>query len=383
MFQSVLVYTSLAIIMILCGILAANREIRFFKKKSLSNYSLSFFYIEIFLPIFAFAIIFGCRYNVGVDYPSYLEGYLYGYENDFEFLFGLITKGMASLNIHYAVYFSLWAFIEVFLLFYTFRNQRFLFPYIAFFLIFGSYYLSMMNIIRQQLAACIFLFSLQYVDSRKWIKYYLCVLLAFLFHKSALLLLIIYPLFSKKKDWFPTRKIQFVLYLIAVYLSTNYDLVVKLISTPFVLFTGVLGYDSYLQGILYNEKLNSVAQFGNNTGLGKFILIYLSFVIIWYSDRLKKFYNNSFFLIIYSLWFIRILADFIVGESIILNRPFVYVYNLKIVMLAYFVIFCFRKGGIKLSLLAFSVILIHIALFFNVLSNGKVNTSEFNFFWQI
>lgn len=378
MLQSIIVYTSLSTFMILCGIVAANRE----QYKGLT-FKLSFFHLETLLPLFAFAVIFGCRYNVGVDYPAYLEGYLYGSDRELEVLFSLVTNGMSDLGIHYALYFFLWAFIEVFLLFYTFRKQRFLFPYIAFFLIFGSYYLSMMNIIRQQLAACIFLFSLQYIDGRKCIKYYLCVLLAFLFHKSALLLLIVYPLFSKKKDWFPTRKFQLFLYLIAVYLFANYDLVVKLVSAPFSLFTTVLGYENYIEGILYNEKLNSVAQFGNNTGLGIYIQVYLSSVIIWYSNRMKEYYNDSFFLIFYSLWFIRILADFVVGDSIILNRPFVYVYNLKIVMLAYFVVFCLRTKQKMPQLIALSFILIHIMLFLNVLSNGEINTSMFNFFWQI
>lgn len=378
MLQSIIVYTSLSTFMILCGIVAANRE-----QYKGTTFKLSFFHLETLLPLFAFAVIFGCRYNVGVDYPAYLEGYLYGSDREFEVLFSLVTNGMSDLGIHYALYFFLWAFIEVFLLFYTFRKQRFLFPYIAFFLIFGSYYLSMMNIIRQQLAACIFLFSLQYIDSRKCIKYYLCVLLAFLFHKSALLLFIVYPLFSKKKDWFPQRKFQLFLYLIAVYLSVNYDLVIKLIAAPFSLFTTALGYENYLEGILYNEKLNSVAQFGNNTGLGVYVQVYLSSVIIWYSSRMKEYYNDSFFLIFYSLWFIRILADFVVGDSIILNRPFVYVYNLKIVMLAYFVVFCLRTKQKLPQLIALSFILNHIILFLNVLSNGEINTSMFKFFWQI
>ncbi|WP_297678049.1 EpsG family protein [uncultured Bacteroides sp.] len=379
MLQSFIVYTSLSIFMIFCGVIASNRE----QCNSRIGLNLSFFRSETIVPLFVFAIIFGCRYNVGVDYPHYLEGYLYGSDRNMEFLFGLVTNEMSNLGIHYALYFTLWAFVEVFLLFYTFRRQRFLFPYITFYLIFGSYYLSMMNIIRQQLAACVFLFSLQYIDSQKWVKYYLCVLLAFLFHKSALLLLFVYPIFRKEKDWFPTRKFQYLLLLIALYLSMNYNLVVKLISIPFALFTGALGYENYLEGILYNEKLNSVAQFGNNTGLGVYIQVYLSFVMIWYSKRMKAHYADSFFLIIYSLWFVRILADFVVGDSIILNRPFVYVYNLKIVMLAYFTVFCLRTKQKIPLLIACSFILIHIILFLNVLSNGEVNTSMFKFFWQI
>lgn len=37
----------------------------------------SFFRAEILFPLFLFAIIFGMRYDVGVDHLNYLEGYLY------------------------------------------------------------------------------------------------------------------------------------------------------------------------------------------------------------------------------------------------------------------------------------------------------------------
>lgn len=372
--------------MISCGIIASRREAvynRLLPSSVEMENKLSFFHHETIIPLIIFAIIFGCRHNVGVDYPAYLDSYLYtGNREDWEFLFLMVTETMSKLGIHYAFYFTLWAFIQVFLLFYTFRKQRFLFPYIAFFLIFGSYYLSMMNIIRQQLAACIFVYSIQYIDDKKFLKYFLSIFVASLFHKSAWLVLILYPLFQRKKDWFPNLKWQLFLYVIAVYLFTNYDLVVKAISKPFSFFTGVLGYETYLVEVLHNEKLNSAAQFGNNTGLGVYIVIFLSFVIILYSNQLKEYYDDSFFKIIYSLWFIRILADFSVGDSIILNRPFVYVYNFKIIMLAYFVNYCFKTKRKLPIVLATAFLFIHIVLFLNVISNGVVNTSMFRFFWQ-
>ena len=385
MLQSVIVYFSLAHFMIVCGWIAAKRERNYLKySHNGPHYTLSFWHYETIWPLLLFASIFGCRYNVGVDYPHYLDDYLYGGNREYEFLFQTVTSFLSSNGIHYAAFFTLWAFIEVFLLFYTFRKQRFLFPYIAFILIFGFYYLSMMNVIRQQIAACIFLYSLPYIERKQPQKYFLCVLLAFGFHKSAILLIPVYFLLRWKKDWFPNCFWQWVFYAVALFLSTRYDIVVNGVEQLFVTFASLAGYDNYAVGILTNETLNSANQFGNNSGWGVYFSIWLTTPIIFLSRKLKEYYQNDFFKILYSLWFVRILADFVVGDSIILNRPFVYVYDIKIIMLAYFLYYCFSvKRNTFYFLLGSSFILMHIALFLNLLSNGEVNTSEFHFFWQV
>lgn len=381
MLQSYIVYIFLALVMSVCGVIASYRE----RKMCLVSGGvrrLSFAYPEIIVMILSFAVIFGCRYNVGVDYPHYLDAYLWGSDREFEPLFAFVTETMSKSGIHYAVYFSLWAFTECFLLFYTFKNQRYLFPYIVFFLIFGSYYLSMMNVIRQQLAACIFLYSLHYVDDKNVFKYYFLLLISLLFHKSAIILIIIYPLFQIKKDWFYKYWIQFALLAVAIFLSTQYDLVVKSVSKAFELFVGTLGYGDYAAGILHNEKLNSANQFGNNTGVGIFINIFIDASIIACSKGMKKYYDSSFFDILYSLWFVRIMADFIVGDSIILNRPFVYFYNIKMIILAYFAYYCVKTRRWLPQLLVLIIFMLHIAMFVNMQSNGIINTSRFSFFWQ-
>ena len=381
MLQSIVVYFSLALFMIVCGCIAAKREKIFLKYHNASEEQ-SFCHYETIWPLLLFALIFGCRYNVGVDYPTYLNSYLHGGDREYEFLFQFITDILSINGVHYAIYFFLWAFIEVFLLFYSFRKQRFLFPYMAFILIFGFYFMSMMNVIRQQIAACIFLFSLQYIERKQALKYYVCVLLAMGFHKSAILLLPVYPLFRWRKDWFPSRFWQWAFYVVAILLSTQYDAVVRGIEGLFVSFVNVAGYGNYATGILYNETLNSANQFGNNTGFGFYISVFLSAPIIYLSNRLKDFYRGNIFRIIYSLWFVRILADFVVGDSIILNRPFVYVYDIKIVMLAYFLHYCFNSKRVLLLLLGSAFVLVHIAMLLNLLSNGDINTSKFFFFWQ-
>lgn len=370
----------------ICGWVASNRyklaQAKHYKNKSGWSVILQ---PEILVAIFAFTIVFGCRWNVGVDYPHYLYRYLTGIGSErHELLFGLISEWMRDNGFHFSVYFSLWAFIQIFLLYYSFRKYRYLFPYIAFYLIVGYTYMGMMNIIRQQLAACIFMMALQFVDEKKLIKYLLCVFVAFLFHKSALLLLIFYPIFLYKKDFFPSIKLQLLAYLLfMVFNVTVSQYFIQIIETPFGLFTELLGFDNYSYGILNRERLNSIAQFGNDSTLSLIYNAMATIPIIIYSTKLKKYYNSSYFNIIYSLWFVKIMAEFLTGDSIILNRPFVYLVNYKMIMFSFFTYYCFKNKNMYFHLLGLFFILWHIAKFLLMLSNGELNTSKFTFFWEV
>ncbi|MBR1557305.1 MAG: EpsG family protein [Prevotella sp.] len=386
MLESIIVYFGLTFIMMICGWVASNRyklaQAKHYKNKSGWSVILQ---PEILVAIFAFTIVFGCRWNVGVDYPHYLYRYLTGIGSErHELLFGLISEWMRDNGFHFSVYFSLWAFIQIFLLYYSFRKYRYLFPYIAFYLIVGYTYMGMMNIIRQQLAACIFMMALQFVDEKKLIKYLLCVFVAFLFHKSALLLLIFYPIFLYKKDFFPSIKLQLLAYLLfMVFNVTVSQYFIQIIETPFGLFTELLGFDNYSYGILNRERLNSIAQFGNDSTLSLIYNAMATIPIIIYSTKLKKYYNSSYFNIIYSLWFVKIMAEFLTGDSIILNRPFVYLVNYKMIMFSFFTYYCFKNKNMYFHLLGLFFILWHIAKFLLMLSNGELNTSKFTFFWEV
>ena len=84
--------------------------------------------IDFILPIICFSFIFGIRYNVGNDYMSYLdiyEGYAHYYtiRDDLEIGFEFVTRLMAETGLHYSIYFGLIAFLQIFLIYYTFRKD--------------------------------------------------------------------------------------------------------------------------------------------------------------------------------------------------------------------------------------------------------------------
>lgn len=382
MLESVLVYGLLTTIMVVCGTIAASREPLYEGSSGLYVKNNRFLQPEIIVIIAAFTFVFGCRYGVGVDYFHYLFDYKMGSERELEWMFRAISDFLAGHKMHFAVYFSVWAFLEITLLLYAFRNYRFIIPYLLLYLIIGNFFMSMMNVIRQQIAALIFLCSIQFIVEKKPLRYYLCVALAYLFHRSAVLMVVMYPILRIKDDWFRSVGIQLILLSIAVFLSFHFDLVTQFIETPFVWVSSTFGFERYQMALLGNQTLDDMNRFGANTGYGIFVSLFKCVPIILLSKPLKEYYNSSFFNMLYSMWFVRVFANFAFGDSITLNRPFIFFTDISIAMAAFFTYYCFKSKNSGKILLGIAMIIVYLVMFLFVLSNGKLNTSEFTFFWQ-
>ena len=381
MFESLYVYGLLAALMIAFGYIEA-RNWQAVPGVQGTRKRRTFWDAANLIPILLFAIVFGSRYMVGVDYPHYLTYYLHG-GRDFEFGFQTVQDLMTGLGMHFSWFFGFWALIQVFLLYYAYRNERQLFPWFALFLIFGTGFMSWMNIIRHQLAACIFLISLDSIEKKEPLKYYFWVFVAFLFHKSSILLVIVYPLMRWRQDWFQRPWVQVVLLVVAVFLGLRYDLVLRIMEKPFVLFTGLAGFENYAVGILQNAALNDWTQFGQNSGFGLPATLLKVLPVILYSIPMKRYYHSTRFNIAYTFWFVAVLASFAFSSSIVLYRPFVFVSNFSsIIMPAYFMNFCFkRRNRVRLFIAACYLGLI-LVLFLNIVLHGEMNHNAFHFFWE-
>ncbi|MCK9217528.1 MAG: EpsG family protein, partial [Firmicutes bacterium] len=88
----------------------------------------------LFLLIFAFFV--GVRFNVGVDYPAYLQNYKYALnEMHFKFdftvkepLFNFFTQFFAVNKLSPVVYFATIGFIQILFIFLAFKKQQYLLP---------------------------------------------------------------------------------------------------------------------------------------------------------------------------------------------------------------------------------------------------------------
>ena len=382
MLESVVVYFLLFVVLFSCGIVAARRGKKYGHSSgsSVIQEGVPFFTPEIIILVLSFAFIFGCRWGVGRDYYRYLYAYTEVIPERFEFLFQFFTVCLQRIRAHFSIYFGLWALMDAVLLYYAMRNYRFVFPYVAFFLIFGSYYLPMMNAVRQYLAALLFLNSIRFIEQRQFIKYGICIVLAILFHKLSIILFVIYPILRWKDDWFQRAVPQLVIFLVAVFLSLHGEIIIRWIEIPFEWITDQLGYSIYDYENLLDERYDRT-RFGNNTGLGIWVKMLITIPVIIYSRDMKTYYNSSYFNMLYTLYFVGVITSLLFGQSIVLNRVALFFAIFQLIIQSLFVYYCFDKKDLTHYIIGVMIMLMQIPLFLNMVSNPN-STASYLFFWQ-
>jgi len=246
--------------------------------------------ITFWIIILLFSLFMGMRYNVGVDYPAYLNMYhnaANGVLPNVEILFSCFTYFLAQLSIHYSVYFGLLAGAQVVFLYLTFKDEDVkILPYLSFILIAGSYFLGWMNVIRQNLVLCIFIYTIPTLLLKRRITIYLCVVvLLSLVHKSALILIVFYPLLYRRQDYTFNIYLQLLIFSIA-FVFGRIGIVNNFLEYGFNIFSKILGYSSYE----YLKALDRTVEI--NTGLGVLVLYTIDIIIIAFSNKLKV-YNKT------------------------------------------------------------------------------------------
>lgn len=252
---------------------------------------------ELILLYLIFATICGVRWNVGVDYLSYLKNYDsliqtgYSFQN-MEIGFEYITKLFTSLNIHYSFYFAFLGFIQIYFIFKAIKNEPFLYPYIPLLIFLGPYFLSLTNGIRQMIVATAFVYAFNFIKNKNLIKYLLFICLAMFIHKSAIVLIPFY--FILKFDIFKYKYVAFTLLFLSIFISQTDNSFINIINATYLL--KVIGYDSYSENLDYFINNSSIKNFGPRT----YCIIINLFFIILFSDKLKQFFKGTLFNICYT-----------------------------------------------------------------------------------
>ena len=376
MLESVIVYFSLFIVMCTCGYLSARRQ-----DLCPGTSRPPFFTPEMVVLLLSFTFIFGFRWGVGHDYIKYYYFYTHNIPDRFEFLFRITSRMLQGIGAHVTVFFSLWAFLDVFLLYYALREYKYLYPYVAFFLIIGSFYLPMMNAIRHYIAALIFLNSIRFIEQKRFPEFAICCILATMFHILSIFLFILYPLLRRKDDWFKDETLQLILFAVAVFIGIYINTIIQWMEVPFTWLTNLLGYEERYPFSYFQLEEFDRTRFGRNTGLGVWVKLLLTLPIIIKSRDLKKYYHSSFFNMLYTLYFIGVLLSSMFEKSVILYRGALFFIIYQLIIYCMFVHYWFSKNDYKYLLVGLMVILIHIPLFFNMITNPRSDT-PYLFFWQ-
>ena len=327
------------------------------------------------LPCLLFAFIFGCRYNVGVDYYTYYTDYLYNWSNrDIEPGFLFIKETFQNNNLHFALYFGFIAFIQIFFFMIAFRKRAYLYPSILLVLFLSCIELNWMNTIRQSVAVCIFVYATTFIDKKQPLKYIIACLLAMQFHNSAIILLPLYfityiPILKNK--WFSIG-----IYLAALFINT---LPIEQFDIIFNNFANLLGY-----GEIYDSENVLVHIENEGTGLGRLILNTIFLTIILYSNKLKDYFKNDerWFYIMYNLFIIGIFGDIAFNKCILLIRPFGYFKIFWCITLGILLYYLTKNRTKQNDIVKIGLIgLIALTFIANML-NGNSTRMEFHFFWE-
>ena len=389
MLQSILVYTFIILIMLFFANIAKRKAVYQTGQYGELVQKRSFWSFEIVFMLLFFALMFGMRYDVGTDHLGYLFSYIEGSVGEnlrMEPLFRWISKICYDLNIHPVIYFAIWAFIQITFFLLAFKNERYLFPLLITFLFFNLSFTFWMNGIRQALAMCIWLYSITFIVEKKFWHYIIWGIIAFLFHRSALILFVFYPLLRNGKDYFKSIPLQLILFASVFIIKNVFEVFILQLEPIIEQFQTILGgkedlYRSYTMDNMLEDLNNEV----EGTGLAYMFRILVWVIIILYSRKLKSYYNSKKFNIIYFFFFFSLLSFYIFPNGIVaLRRPFSYFPVFETIMLAYFVYYLFRSNSFRFNrLLAYALIIAFIGIFYlNMLGATERSSILFQFYFQ-
>jgi len=273
-------------------------------------------------------IISAFRYNVGTDYVAYEEmfngvatntlpafwiskekGYLWLLE--FVHMIGgnfqatcLITSVMIMCFSYYGFKFIL-------------KDKFSYMPLLTLLYIPGFYFFSL-NAIRQSIAVSIFIFSVKYIYEQKPVKYFLLVLLAFFFHKSAIIL---FPLY-----WFLNIRLSRIAIVGLVAISVG-----LLAFNPFESLKNIFSvYD-----LMYSRYLSDDTLSVSTTMLGRVISITSSVGFLFVGALLDR--NDRIQNVIFNSVLIFIILRLVSLDLSVMNRLAVYFKPMIIVFILFLI----------------------------------------------
>lgn len=330
--------------------------------------------------IFIYAVVFGVRYGVGVDYFTYLQEYMYMIkspiallESNFEIGFLTFIRVLSKFEAHFSLFFGIIAFVQLYLIFRAVNKTPKIYPYLVYTFMIGCVWLSFANGLRQELAFCFFAFSLSFVEDKRYILHYLLLAFAISMHNSAIILLPFYFILQYKNNWFKNTNLQ----LIALFLSVivgNLN-VIEYFLTHFESLFYYFNYDTYLDDKYSDKMLNLDIQ----KGIGYYVLLLTDIFLIKYSNNCKKYFDKSNYVTtIYNFYFVGVLIKYVFFNSHLIQRINYYFYGFYFIFAAYLLYSLHKTNKKVFFVLAFLFLL----TFVGTLSKMNDNTSLFRFYWE-
>ena len=334
------------------------------------------------IPIIAFTLVFGLRYGVGIDYFNY-EGiyeYLYHYDSlseaieDSKLEDGFLAIMYLCSNVlklpAYGL-FTIIAFLQIYLLYRTFKDEGNVLGYIYIVLILTSTCVgSFMNIMRQEIAICLFFYSLKYIIDDKPIQYWIICIVAFYFHHSAIILFPLYFLWIRRKSLFNNPTIELVI-LLLFFLSSLFTQWQSILH----LFDNTISWIGYVDYLDRADKLVS----GGDIGIMTIFTLLVNCLIVLNSKQLKAHYNSNLLNILYDLYFIGVCLSYLFMGSMLLGRIIAYFSHAGFILLGYTLYYLRQVRKQQTTYMVhYMVVIIFIVFSFGILIRDcRINTAAY------
>ena len=336
--------------------------------------------------VFVFALVFGVRYNVGVDHLRYIEKYeQIKYSSSFvdtELLYYWINKVFASLNLHYSFLFFFLAFVQLYFLLYSIRSHRDVMGWLIFTFMMSASFLSFLNGISQEVAFCLQLVAISYLVRKKILYCYLFIIVAILFHTSAILLLPFPLLYLRKNSYFSNSNIQFLLFVVFLFIGVIFkpSLFIFSLFSDYINVFEYFGYDSYVN--MVDRGNLKFMESTRGLGFGFVLITVLNAISVYYSSRVKNYYKSALLNIFYDFYYIGMLLYYLTLGSLIFARINYYFYDIGFVYFAFLLNYLYRDKSINNFVVLFLIVIIYFLLFYaSVVIGGYESCAIYNTFF--
>lgn len=331
------------------------------------NVKISFYHI---LALIAISFVVGFRNGVGVDWKGYkdlfedISANIPSYKVEFGYY--IINKWVAMIGGSAEIMFFIVALISWFFIFKS--VPKILLPLTLFFLYADEVFFWSMNGVRQFVALSIFLYSIRFIINRTLIKYLFFIIIAILFHTSAVLLL---PLYFIPFQKLYNQKFWFIAFIISSFFANSQVLVDGLRK---IIFYGAnqFGLLSYYLGFFDRGQYIAGTLI---LGLGFIFKFLINLFIIFFSKEVVK--QNPQTKIYFVLFFISTIIFNLFYMYQPIGRLNTYFAVLRCIVLALIIYHLSRKR--KYQLLAISVIMYYFILFLSTIYNSSNLCSPYGF----
>lgn len=222
-------------------------------------------------------LIAGLRhYTIGNDTITYLRFFnnvLSSYMTSrYEIGFIYFTLFIRRITDNFTIYLLIISFLFNYIICKLIRKDspNMIVSFLLFFLC--RFFFNEMNIMRQYISTAIIILGFKYIYKREFLQYFICIIVATLFHKSAFLCIILYFLYNVKI----TKKISIIICIASLVMFSLFYNVVNYITMKLNM------YETYVDLFYGSNKIGNVISF----------IICLSIIFLsFYINKITK--NNS------------------------------------------------------------------------------------------